>query len=399
MKLSVPTNWQNDLLPGLNKKNIAVIYGALNKDFVGSGRPSSILTKITKKEAALKIAEIQRHGLKFEYLLSAPCLSNREWTRCGQREIRKLLDWLVGIKVDSVTVGMPYLLQMIKKCYPHLEVNISVGAGISSLVKARYWEDLGADQLTLLSTEVNRDFELLRSMRRTLSCRLQLIANLPCLHECPFYVYHISSLSHASQAGDINRGFIIDYYPLLCKYNKLFSPWRMLAASWIRPEDLHYYEEAGIDKIKLIDRGWKSEHIWRVVEAYTNEKYEGNLLDLFSDTTKYQAFSEKYFWRRLKYFFHPVKYNPLLYYRRLKPMIFRDPSFLDNSRLEGFIKFFIDGKCKTRNCDECDYCRGFAEKAFHVPEDYREKMLDLCGKLTGDIINGNLFYCGKNREP
>ncbi|MDD5691686.1 MAG: U32 family peptidase [Candidatus Omnitrophica bacterium] len=392
MKLSVPTNWRNDFLPGLNKKNIAVIYGALNRDFVGSGRPSSILTKISKREAALKIAEIRRYGIKFEYLLNAQCLSNREWTRRGQREIRRLLDWLVGVKVDGVTVSMPYLLQMIKKCYPRLEVNISVAAGISSLAKARYWEDMGADQLTLLSTEANRDFELLRNLRRALNCRLQLIANLPCLHECPFYAYHISSVSHASQTGDVNKGFVIDYYPLLCKYNKLSSPWRMLAASWIRPEDLHYYKEAGIDRIKLIDRGWKSEYIQRAVEAYTDERYPGNLLDLFSDTTKYQAFSERYSWRRLKYVFHPMKYNLFLFRRRLKPLIFNDPSFLDNSKLEGFIKFFIDGKCRSGNCDKCDYCRDFAARAFSVPEAYRQEMLSACQKLLNDIIGGALFY-------
>lgn len=398
MKLSVPTNWQKDLLPNLERNNIAVIYGKLDKDFIGSGRPSSILTRIGKREVGSRISAIHKHGIRFDYLLNSPCLNNREWSASGQKEIRRLLDWLVAIKVDSVTVSMPYLLQMIKKCYPGLEVNISVGAGIASLAKAKYWEDLGADQLTLLPTEANRNFELLRKIRKTIKCRLQLIANLPCLHECPFYAYHIASLGHASQTGHASKGFFIDYYPLLCKYHKLSEPWRMVAASWIRPEDLGYYAAAGIDRIKLVDRGWKSEHILRAVEAYSKGRYEGNLLDLFSDMTKYQLFSEKYLWRRARHFLHPLKFNIFLFARRVSPMVLKDPSFLDNRKLDGFIKFFIDGRCKSGDCDQCNYCRNTARETFNVPEEYRGKMLDLCGRLLGDIIDGSLFYV-KNKEP
>ncbi len=395
MKLSVPTNWEEGLLPQLNKKNIAVIYGKLDKDFVGAGRPSSILARITKRETGRQISGIHKNGIKFDYLLNSPCLNNLEWTAFGQKEIRRLLDWLVTIGTDSVTVSMPYLLQMIKKCYSGIEVNISVGAGIASLAKAKYWEDLGANQLTLLPTEANRDFQLLSNIRKAVNCRLQLIANLPCLHECPFYAYHIASLGHASQTEHINKGFFVDYYPLLCKYHKLSAPWRMVAASWIRPEDLRYYEEIGIDRIKLVDRGWKTEYILRAVEAYTNERYDGNLLDLFSDTGKYQAFAKRYSWGRIKYLFHPMKYNMFLFHRRVSPMIFNDPSFLDNRKMGGFIKFFMDGKCKSANCSECNYCRGIAEEAFNVPNDYREKMLSLCGRLLNDIIDGTVFYCDK----
>jgi hypothetical protein len=301
-------------------------------------------------------------------------------------------------QADSVTVSMPYLLQLIKKCYPGLKVNISVGAGISSLAKARYWEDLGADQLTLLPTEANRDFTLLRNMRRALKCRLQLIANLPCLHECPFYAYHIASLGHASQKKHGRKGFFIDYYPLLCKIHKLSEPWRMIAAGWIRPEDLPYYEEAGIDSIKLVDRGWKSEHILRAAEAYGRGRHQGNLLELFSDPTKYQSYSGRFFWKNLGHYFRPLKYNIPLFSGRLNSLVLKDPSLLDNGELEGFIKFFIEGRCKSGACDECGYCRAIAKKAFHVPPEYREKMLASCGALLDDIIDGSLFYARKNNR-
>lgn len=391
IKLSVPTNWQKGLLAKLNKKNIAVIYGKLEKDFIGGGRPSSMLVRVTRKEASRQISDIHKSGIKFDYLLNSLCLNNLEWTASGQREIRKLLDWLAGIGVDSVTVSMPYLLQLIKKCYSSLEVNISIGAGVANAAKAKYWEDLGANRITLV-TDLNRNFALLKNIRESVKCQLQLIANLPCLFGCPFSPYHFISVGHASQAKHASKGFLIDYCSLNCKYLKLFEPWRIISCGWIRPEDMHYYDKIGIDAIKLVDRGLKTEFILPIVEAYTAQEYKGNLFDLFPDAHKFLYFSKRYSWQRIKYFLHPMKYNMFLFRRRVSPMIFDDPSFLDNRKLDGFIKFFIDGKCKSGNCDECNYCRNIANETFNIPDDYRKKMLSFCGKLANDIIDGSLFY-------
>jgi collagenase-like PrtC family protease len=363
---------------------------------IGGGRGALVATGADESRMRGHIARLHSMGLKFEYLINAPCMNNVEWTVAGQKRIRSLLDRLEALGVDSVTVSIPYLLQMIKKRYPSFEVNVSVGAGIA---QARYWEDLGADQLTLLPTEVNRDFALIASLRKALRCRLQLIANLPCLAGCPWYSFHITSLGHSSQSGHPCGGFFIDYYPLLCKYQKLANPWRMVAASWIRPEDLRFYEAAGIDRIKLVDRGWKNEYILRAAHAYGRRGYDGNLLDLFNDTTKYLALGERHFWERFKHFFHPMKYDMYLFYRRVKPMLFNDPSVLDNRKLDGFLSFFLRGKCARTDCDTCGYCRGIAEECFTVPGEYREKMLFSCQALLEDIDAGRLFYVRAARLP
>lgn len=352
------------------------------------------MMRVTKKEAKEHILEIHKNSLKFDYLLNSPCLNNAEWTRKGQREIRKLLDWLVDIGVDSVTVSVPYLLQLIKRCYPDFEVNISIGAGVANTARAKYWEDLGANRITLV-TDLNRNFTFLKNIRENIKCHLQLIANLPCLFGCPFSHYHIVSLGHASQARHASKGFLIDYCSLNCKYLKLSEPWRMISSTWIRPEDLHYYDEIGIDTIKLADRGLKTEFILPIVEAYTAQEYKGNLFDLFPDAHKYLYFSKRYSWQRIKYFLHPMKYNMFLFYRHVNKMDFKDPTYLDNEKLDGFIKFFMEGKCKLGNCEKCGYCRSIAEKVLNIPTEYKDKMLNLSSSLLKDIINGSLFYCNK----
>lgn len=397
MKLSVPTNWQKDLLARLNKENIAEIYGKLKEDIFGGGRSSVYLPYVSKKEVKEFVSSAHNLGLKFNYLLNSLCLSNMEWTPKGQRQIRGFLDWLAQIGVDSVTVSLPYLLQMIKKCYPALEVNVSINTDINSLTKAQTWEDLGADQLTL-SLNLNRDFETLKQIRKNVKCRLQLIANLLCLHNYPFCTYHYISTSHNSQTSSkINKDLYFTYYQLQCRSLSLSEPYRIISSGWIRPEDLKYYEEIGIDRIKLIDRRMKTELILRAVEAYSARSYEGNLFDLFlyRTTRENSQFSKNFIRRFFDYFFSSRNLNVLRIYKEMRYLQVQDSIYLDNRKLDGFISHFFEGKCKLANCRECNYCRLIAEKALVIPGGYKEKMLKIYKNILQYYIDGSLFYVNK----
>lgn len=399
MKLSVPTNWQPDLLEKINKSKVAEIYGKLDRDPVGGGRPSFILSYISKSQAKEYISAVHKTGLKFNYLLNASCLGNIEWTAQGQKRIRKFLDWLTTIGVDVVTVALPYLLQVVKKCYPHFATKISVCAGIDDPIQAKYWEDLGANEISLSPWAVNRDFKLLRRIRAAVNCDLQIYANTRCLMGCPFANYHYSSISHSSTSSGINNDFFIDYCMYSCAYLTLLEPWKLIASCWIRPEDLHYYKEAGINTVKLSERGIKTEYIQRIVEAYTVEKYEGNLMDLFLSPSKSLMFSRKYSWKKIKFFFHPFGVDLFKLHRFLTRIPADDPTHLDNNKLDGFLKFFIEEKCRQGNCDECGYCRAVADKALHMPESYRDKMLGIYKDLLEEIVDGGLFKINSNKMP
>ncbi len=392
MKLSVPTNWQTDLLENLDVRNIDQIYGKLHADFFGGGRASALGPVIQRKKAAEHIRSIHKKGIAFNYLLNSSCLGNREWNHRGQKNIQKLLDWLLVLGVESVTVSLPYLLQVVKKCYPSLKVHVSVMAAVNNPISARYWQDMGADQITLSFTEINRDFEVLRKIRKAVSCRLQLIANLPCLYGCPYHLYHAGLTSHASQVNDPNGGFVIDYCSLSCRHVRLQEPYRLISSGWIRPEDLHYYEEIGIDRIKLVDRIMKTEFILSIVQAYTENKYEGNLLDLFTlDKNKCLLFAKPYLFHKLKYFFHPFKAD-IFKMQKLQKLLDCNGFFLDNQKLEGFLDFFVSGKCR-HDCDGCSYCKDVAASALRLPKEdaYRQK-LDLSVRLLDDIVSGRAFY-------
>lgn len=392
MKFSVPTNFQVDLLDRLgdNKREIDYIYGKLADDFVGGGRPSFFLPTISKGYLKRYVKDVHKNGLKFNYLLNTACLGNREYTISGQRQIRRLIDWLVDMGVDSVTVAIPYLAQLIKKKYPRLELHASNLAYIDSVIKAKYWEDLGAGLLVLASSSLNRDFETLNKIRRHVKCKLELIANNACLYRCPIRDYHRVMIAHASQNDNHANKYFIDYCILNCRNMRLKDPVNFIRSDWIRPEDVHYYEEAGIDYLKIVDRGCATDFILNAITAYVKRSYTGNLADLFI------FFSRDAFLRRTKrylhymrYLFKPLTVNVLKVKNCFK--LFPLDVYIDNQALDGFLEFFIKGNCKQGLCEECGYCRGIAGKTVKIEEKYLNEALYKYNNILDDIISGTPF--------
>jgi collagenase-like PrtC family protease len=313
LRFTVGTNWQDDLIPKIKRDSVKELYGKLASDFVGGGRPSYISANPSEEEVRSHIKQAHQNGMEFNYLLSAACLGNKEFTATGQKKIRQLLDWIVSMEVDSVTVAIPYLLQLIKKQYSQLKVCVSSFANVNTIERAKYWEDLGADRITLDEFTLNRDFRLLRQIRNNLSCELQLIANNGCLYNCPFVPYHGITISHSSQSEDNSGGFLLDYCVLSCKYIRIANPVNFIRADWIRPEDIHFYEDIGIDSLKLVDRTRPTAAIALAVEAYDKREYNGNLMDLLPALSRDSFFSgSRKIWRGLKYFLHSLSLSPFL---------------------------------------------------------------------------------------
>ncbi len=396
MKQTVPTNWQNDLLDKVDLSKVAEIYGKLDKDVFGGGRPAFLSPRVDRSVAKAHIAAVHAKGLRFNYLLNSTCMNNFESTAKGQRALRSFLDWLTLIGVDSVTVSIPYILCLIKKCYPHFEVSVSTMVGVDDPERARYWEDMGASQITLIVGSISRRPELLRRIRAAVRCQLQLIANLQCLSACPFQQYHSAVLSHDSQSCGKSNGLLIDWCFLSCRHLRLKESWRLIAAAWIRPEDQHFYADIGIDKIKLVDRNLKTDVIARIVSAYTHEKYEGNLLDLMSfHAYEYQVSKTGFFWKKVQHFFHPFKVNLPLLHRYAQTLHEPEQVHLDNQKLEGFLSFFMEGKCHFDNCTQCGHCQEVAQRVITVPPEFKERRLRVYEDMLADFAAGRLFHVSK----
>lgn len=386
MKFSVATNFQDDLIQKINKKEVFEIYGKLTADFIGGGRASVLLPFVDKERVRKHVKQAHNNGLEFNYLLNSICLGNKEHTIPGQKKIYSLLDWIESIGVDSVTVATPYLLQLIKKQCPQLKVKISVGAQTDNMWRAKYWEEQGADSITL-AAYISRKFDLLAKIRKNIKCKLQLITNNSCLYNCPFSFLHQTVPAHASQADDDSRGCVIDYYSLNCKYLRLLDTTNFIRSSWIRPEDVHFYGDIGINSLKLIDRSASTDTICLIVDAYTNRRYNGNLIDLFPTLSGKNFYSvPSRLLRGIKYFFHPLKINLFLVYR-ISNLLSELKVYIENQALDGFLEYFVKGNCKDGLCEECGYCRRWAERVVKVDEDYRNKMLLKYKDILDELIS------------
>ncbi len=404
MKLSIPTNFDDRLIDGIKGYPVVEIYGKLPSDIIGGGRASYLLSPVSKDRLINHIRYARANGISFNYLLNAACLDNIEFSRSGQNGFNKLLEFLIEAGVTWVTVAVPSLLKLIKKRFPELKVKVSVFAFVDNINRAKMWEELGADAITLESLLVNRDFDALRLIRENVNIELQLLANNNCLLFCPMSPYHVNTQAHASQKNHRTKGFMLDSCFLYCSMKKFLDPSNYLRSDWIRPEDIHVYENLGYTSFKLVERNMPTSLLIKRVKAYSERSFDGNLLELVQNfghkDDRRKFYNRGIFWN-LKYFLKPWFMYPhkLLKIRKLLkttgvlfPYEGNKPIFyIDNKKLDGFIDFFMSRNCRYINCERCSHCRGFAEQAITINEFMRNKCLKLYEDILNDIYSGNIW--------
>jgi collagenase-like PrtC family protease len=326
MKLVVPTAFKQDFLEGLAGYPVGWVYGSLTDE--PGARAKKWLPKVREEELGEHIVQCRAKGIGFYYVMNRLCNGNHEFTAEGQRWLAERLGWLVEAGAEGIVVTNPYIIEMAKRRYPELRVSLSSLVNLDSVDKGLFYEALGVDAI-YLPEYVNRNFRLLRALRRRLTCELVPILNLGCLVHCPVRDYHANFVSHASECLD--RGCYLDYSLAKCTQIKSTSPVELVKAPWIRPEDLSRYEEMGFTHFKLAGREKGGEWILRAVAAYAGRKYLGKLNDLVIGFDGIEPFGD-----------FPVS--------------------LDNRRLDGFIDFFNHKDCRL-GCDGCNHCGEWLERA------------------------------------
>ncbi len=392
MKLAVPHNWQPDLVKMLGSVKPDEFYAKLESDAIGGGRASNICPQVSRSTVRSEVQKAQASGAKFNYLLNASCLDNRELSVSMHKHLANLFKWLKKIRVDAVTVSIPYLAGYIKKNYPGFSICVSTMAQVDTPAKARFWEGLGADKITLSEGVVNRNFELIKKIRQAVKCQLQLIANNGCLYDCQFVLHHGLAGSHASQAGHISSLLSIDFYRLMCTYMRMKDPVNYIRADWIRPEDVPLYEGLGIDFLKIVNRGMSSAAIAGIARAYAVQKYAGNLLDLLPSPAKNINFKKHNLGYLFKYFFHPGQVN-IFKLLKMKEVFSQGEGavYIDNKKLDGFLLSLQDKNCNLESCDRCNWCRIAADKAVKFDRLKMQGSLNMLEGFINELKNGKVF--------
>jgi collagenase-like PrtC family protease len=373
MQLLVPTNWDPDLILPLSKLQADVnLYGVLPTSMIGSGGRGCDEVHMVENQAEEYIERAHAAGLKFDYILNAPSMANMEWDENIHRELLEHLRWITSIGVDSVTVAIPYLIELIKRQFPHLEVRVSTIAHVGSVARAKLFESLGADSITL-DFHINRDFNVLKAIRDAVNCELTVLLNNLCLYQCPYEYYHHDTLGHASQSYNPLNGYYEDYCVLRCTLDRLLDISQVIKCRWVRPEDIHIYEEIGIDMVKTSGRSMSTERILNAATAYSSRHYQGNLYDILNVITPKIESTDSAL---------PGAQNDV---------IGPPPKFyIDNQALEGFMDFFKKQNCLS-GCEHCDYCQRIASKVVQFDREEVDEYLAMLNASLDNLSSSRMF--------
>ena len=395
-KFSLAANYDPDLVTSLAAYPVDEVYGKFPTDGVSGGRPRYLATPLSESDLRHYINLLDRHGIAFNYLLNGACFGNREWTRPWQKRVKALLTKLGDWGVRRVTVSTPFLLELVKRRFPEFKVRVGIYAQVDTPRRASFWEDLGADDITLESFSINRDFRRLTAIRQSVSCGLQLIANHVCLLNCPLQSYHQNSFAHASY--DTHTLFI-DYCFLRCSRLRLADPSQFIKTAWIRPEDLSVYEAMGYTTFKLLERGIPSVELLRRVKAYSERRFSGNLAELLLSYGFKEPIRKESFWT-LRHFWKPRQANPqrlkaLLDLARLQGMLSPLPECpirIDSRQIpDNFLEGFRDRDCAFMDCQACGYCNRIAEQAVSISPEYRTEVLRKYSEIDDIMVTGGLW--------
>jgi len=302
-------------------------YGNITKGFfLSSGRSVEALPKIGFNELEEYIKFSKTNGINFNYTINSSHMGNREFDESQLKKIIKFIENLRNIGVENLTVTLPSIFELIKSLNYDFNLKVSVICQVTNANKALEYRNSGINRL-VIDESIIRDFSELKRIRHAFGDGIEVIINAICSINCIYRMFHYNQISedslHASNEKSIN------YYVHRCLIRRHENPGNLLRLGWIRPEDLHYYEAIGINHFKIQGRDniINGDPV-RVLKAYFNESYNGNLmklLDVFDSTMSFT-------------------------------------SFIDNKKLEGFIKPFVENErfCK-KYCDQCKYCNNFAE--------------------------------------
>ena len=387
MKLRVGANWDISFLDAVKGTSVDAVFGKLPFDIVGGARPGFVLPQVDRNDVKEYIQACHQRGLEFSYLLNAPCLGNLQYSKKGYRQLIDLLEWIDQSGADSVTLGIPYLIDLVKRRFSRLKVKVSTTARVNTVRKALQYEEMGVEEI-IIDEHINREFKTLDVIRKAVHCNLELIVNNICLWQCPYNYEHVNHDGHASREGEEEEYCYLQYPGYLCLYRKLTKPVELLKSPWIRPEDIRQYENLGYDHFKITERFKRTPLLLEHVNAYENRRYDGNLLDLFTLPRK-GAFTPLH----LDYFIKPEHVNIMKVSELSKvfDLEVRELIQMDNRKLDGFIEHFKNKDCNQTSCSQCGYCENVFEKVAVVNTQEVMRAAQRVGDFSEKLLSGEIF--------
>jgi len=327
-------------LKSQNGNRIREIYLSGPQEYAGSGR---IASELGLGEFVRVVDSIHKEGIRVNLLLNSIC-EGSDWY--SPAVLNSTMDYLKRVHeengVEALTIANPLYIREIKKRFPRIEVCASVLSDIDCVEKAIIFRKAGADVITP-DVNINRDLNLLKKIKEKSGAEIKLMVNEGCLFRCAFRKFHFNYISHKSRKPEKGMRAEDNVFSLNCIQFSKGDPSQILKSGWIRPEDMRRYGEI-TNYFKLVGRTSSKTMILRCVEAYMNESWNGDLLELMAGN---------------------------LYSLGMSQLMHLDNKALDQ------IGFFEKVASCDKECSECDYCSAVVAKLIKRGVFTPEKIKDL----------------------
>ncbi len=219
-------------------------------------------------------------GIKLDLLFNANCYGGHSLSQALANRVCSIIEHLLAATgLHAITTTSLMIARTVQQYFPQIEVRASVNMRIGTVKAMEYVADL-FDSF-YLQREYNRDFERIEQFKAWTDANakgLYFLVNSGCMNSCSGQVFHDNLVAHEAEIAETIN--ITGWNPSICwNYYADQAHWvSLLQNSWIRPEDMHHYEDH-FSVAKLATRMHASPR--RVIEAYCRGRYHGNLLDLF----------------------------------------------------------------------------------------------------------------------
>ncbi len=314
-------NFDDRIIPHLetlnreNKKaKIASVYASAYSDAWLSARPAYRLPVVEYNELKHHINMLHSIGIEFHYTLNATYIGNKRDILSQLDDIKHTIKILEELNVDSLIISHPLIMDIATK-NSSIPITISSAANIYSANQIGYLSEKFRCTSVCMAPNFNRDITKLEKIQaniKPINCTLELIVNELCglgynsgTSSTPC-IYRESCFDCHSQNETQQDDLLLDRYPQgICITNRdLFGDALWAKLRIIRPEDIMLYADIGINHFKITGRTAKTEDLLRVISAYMQFDFDGDLSELWYMNGKSKTIENKSLSGLLDYWFN-----------------------------------------------------------------------------------------------
>ncbi len=223
---------------------------------------------------------LKNSGIGLNLLFNGNCYGSEAVSLALKNRVISVINYIkyaVG-GIDSITTTSPFIASVVKNVYKDIRVRASVNMRITDVCSMQYLSEY-FDEF-YIQRDFNRDFEHIARMKKWADengKKLSVLANSGCMKYCSGQIFHDNLVAHENE--NVRLKGDCDFPGNICHnfYKKPENRHKIISNTWIRPEDIHLYEDY-VCAVKLATR--MTSRPMSVIKAYIDQSYRGNTLDL-----------------------------------------------------------------------------------------------------------------------